>query len=77
MPRRSARSAPPWAKRWRLIRQDPDGIREIEKKYIGFNNPKWPTFSTRIVAEDIAFYHAIGRQIGTLKQDMDPAGLIQ
>jgi NitT/TauT family transport system substrate-binding protein len=60
-----------------FIRQDPNGVREIEKKYIGFNNPKWPTFSTRIVAEDIAFYHAIGRQIGTLKKDMDPAGLIQ
>jgi NitT/TauT family transport system substrate-binding protein len=61
----------------RFIADDPTATREIEKKYVGFNSKNWPTFNSELKVEDLAFYHAIGRQIGALRKDIDTAGIIQ
>jgi NitT/TauT family transport system substrate-binding protein len=59
------------------IKDDPAGAREVEMKYVKFNNPSWPTYSTELALADLAFFHRIGREIGALKKDLDPKDIVQ
>jgi NitT/TauT family transport system substrate-binding protein len=59
------------------IAANPDPAREIEKKYLGFNSPRYPRFVIEVRPEDLAFYLAVGRELGLLKTQIDVASLIQ
>jgi NitT/TauT family transport system substrate-binding protein len=59
-----------------LIASDPAVARAVEKRAIGFNGPRWPAFDTRLTPDDMAFYAAMGHQLGLLKGQTDVAAAI-
>jgi NitT/TauT family transport system substrate-binding protein len=60
-----------------FIATNPDQAREIEKKYLGFNSPQFPTYVIDLRSEDFAFYLAVGQELGLLKTQIDVTSLIQ
>ncbi len=48
-------------------------LKDIEKKYLGFNSPRWPKFSNAAAAADLQVFLDIGKQLGTYKTAIDPA----
>jgi NitT/TauT family transport system substrate-binding protein len=59
-----------------FIKTDPERAKQIELKYLGFNGPRFPVFSTELKVEDFSFYHDMGRQVGLIMTAPDPAKLI-
>ena len=50
------------------IRANPDPAKEIEKKYLSFNAPRFPTFTNAVKASDLQIYADISKELGLLKQ---------
>jgi hypothetical protein len=47
-----------------FIKANPEEVHEIEKQYIGFNSPRFPTFENKARPEDLKVFIAIGNELG-------------
>lgn len=59
-----------------FIKSNPDETREVEKSHLNFNSPRLATFNPEVKPEDLIFFQQIGRQLGFLREDADPAKVI-
>jgi NitT/TauT family transport system substrate-binding protein len=59
-----------------FIKSNPDEAKEIEKKYLGFNSPRFPTFENKAKAEDLKVFISIGKELGLYRTALDPAKLV-
>jgi NitT/TauT family transport system substrate-binding protein len=59
-----------------FINANPDESREIEKKYLGFNSPHFPTFENKAKPEDLKVFIAIGKELGLYRTAFDPEKLV-
>ena len=59
-----------------FIKANPDESREIEKKYLGFNSPHFPTFENKARPEDLKVFIAIGKELGLYRTALDPEKLV-
>lgn len=58
------------------IAENPDEAKEIEIKYLSVSTPSFASFDVEITAQDLADYAEIGKELGLLRKDVDPAALI-
>jgi hypothetical protein len=54
---------------------NPDEAKEIERKYIGFNSPRFPTFENRAKRDDLKVFINIGKALGRYRAAFDPLKL--
>jgi len=59
-----------------FINATPDEAREIEKKYIGFNSPRFPTFENKARPEDLKVFIGIGKELGLYRTTFEPEKLV-
>jgi len=59
-----------------FIRANPDEAKEIEKKYIGFNSPRFPTFENKAKPDDLKVFINIGKELGLYRTALDPQKLV-
>lgn len=59
-----------------FIRSNPGEAKEIEKKYIGFNSPRFPTFENKANPDDLKVFIAIGKELGLYRTALDPKRLV-
>src|SRR6266851_4783571 len=59
-----------------LIKSNPDEAKEIEKKYLGFNSPRFPTFENKAKPDDLKVFISIGKELGLYRTALDPAKLV-
>ena len=50
--------------------------RDIEKKYLGFNAPKFPPFTTAVKSEDLNLHIDILKELGVLRKPVDAGKLV-
>ncbi len=51
-------------------------LKDIEKKYLGFNAPRWPKFSNAAANEDLKVFIDLGKELGVYRTAIDPAKVI-
>ena len=59
-----------------FIKSNPDEAKEIEKKYLGFNSPRFPTFENKAKPDDLKVFIGIGKELGLYRTALDPAKLV-
>jgi len=59
-----------------FIKSNPDDAKEIEKKYLGFNSPRFPTFENKAKPDDLKVFISIGKELGLYRTALDPAKLV-
>ena len=59
-----------------FIKSNPDEAKEIEKKYLGFNSPRFPTFENKAKPDDLKVFISIGKELGLYRTALDPAKLV-
>jgi NitT/TauT family transport system substrate-binding protein len=59
-----------------FIRANTAEAREIEKKYLGFNSPRFPTFENKAKPDDLKVFIAIGKELGLYRTAFDPQKLV-
>lgn len=59
-----------------FIKANPDKAKEIEKKYLGFNTPVFPTLTVDMKAEDFTFFVTLGKEMGLVRKDIDVKSLV-
>ena len=59
-----------------FIRSNPDEAKEIEKKYLGFNSPRFPTFSNVVEPADLAIFVEVGKEFGLFRRPIDVSKLV-
>ena len=59
-----------------FIKDNPEEARAIEKKYLGFNSPRFPTFENKAKPEDLNVFIAIGKDLGLYRTALDPKKLV-
>jgi NitT/TauT family transport system substrate-binding protein len=59
-----------------FIRSNPDEAKTIEKHYLGFNTPIYPTMTTAAKPEDFQFFVALAREFGLVRKDIDVKTLV-
>jgi NitT/TauT family transport system substrate-binding protein len=59
-----------------FIKSNPDEAKEIEKKYLGFNSPRFPTFENKAKPDDLRVFISIGKELGLYRTALDPAKLV-
>jgi NitT/TauT family transport system substrate-binding protein len=59
-----------------FIRANPEEARVIEKKYLGFNSPRFPTFDNKAKPDDLNVFIAIGKELGLYRTTLDPQKLV-
>jgi NitT/TauT family transport system substrate-binding protein len=59
-----------------FIRQHPDEARTIEKKYIGYNSPSFPTFNNKVRPEDLNFFIEVGKELHLYRSKLDPRKIV-
>lgn len=58
------------------IATNPGDLKEIEKKYLGFNAPRWPRFSNDAKPEDLKVYIDIGKDLSLYRTKFDPTKFV-
>ena len=58
------------------IDTNPADLRDIEKKYLGFNAPRWPKFSNAAADADLKVFLDIGKELGVYRTAIDPAKVV-
>ena len=58
------------------LKANPEKAKEIEKKYLGFNTPVYPTMVLDLKAEDFVFFTALAKEMGLIRKDIDVKSLI-
>jgi NitT/TauT family transport system substrate-binding protein len=59
-----------------FIRQHPDDAKIIEKKYIGYNSPSFPTFNNKARPEDLSFFLSVGKELNLYRTQLDPKKIV-
>ncbi|MDB5544181.1 MAG: hypothetical protein JWO64_1330 [Hyphomicrobiales bacterium] len=59
------------------IKTNPEDLKDIEKKYLGFNAPRWPEFSNAATPEDLKPYIDIGAELGIYRTKFDASKFVQ
>jgi NitT/TauT family transport system substrate-binding protein len=59
-----------------FIKANPEPAKEIEKKYIGFNSPRFPTFENKARPDDLKVFVNIGKELGLYRTALDPQKLV-
>jgi len=59
-----------------FIKANPDEAKEIERKYIGFNSPRFPTFENTAKPDDLKVFIDIGKELGLYRTALDPQKLV-
>jgi NitT/TauT family transport system substrate-binding protein len=59
-----------------FIKENPQEARDIEKKYLGFNSPRFPTFENKAKPDDLKVFISIGKELGLYRTALDPAKLV-
>jgi NitT/TauT family transport system substrate-binding protein len=58
------------------LRKDPEKAKEIEKKYLGFTTPVYPTHALDLKADDFVFFAGLAKEMGLTRQDVDVKTLV-
>lgn len=61
---------------WDFIKTHPDEVAAIEKKHLGYLDPRGPTIALDLKPADFQFWVDLCRQVGALRQPADPAKII-
>jgi NitT/TauT family transport system substrate-binding protein len=59
-----------------FIRQHPDEAKTIEKNYIGYNSPSFPTFNNKARPEDLPFFLNVGKELHLYRTQLDPKKIV-
>jgi len=59
-----------------FIKANPEEAKEIEKKYIGFNSPRFPAFENKAKPDGLKVFIAIGKDLGLYRSTLDPQKLV-
>jgi NitT/TauT family transport system substrate-binding protein len=59
-----------------FIGKNPDEAKDIEKKYIGYNSPSFPTFDNRARPEDLDFFIKLGDELKLYRTKLDPKKIV-
>jgi NitT/TauT family transport system substrate-binding protein len=59
-----------------FIKENPQEARDIEKKYLGFIAPSFPTFENKVKPNDLKVFISIGKELGLYHTALDPAKLV-
>jgi len=59
-----------------FIKENPQESKDIEKKYLGFNSPHFPTFENTAKPDDLKVFINIGKELGLYRTVLDPAKLV-
>jgi NitT/TauT family transport system substrate-binding protein len=59
-----------------FISKNPAEAREIEKKYIHYNSPSFPTFNNKARPEDLTFFLKLGDELHLYRHKLDPKKLV-
>ena len=55
----------------KYIDTNPGDLKENEKKYLGYNSPRWPRFSNASTTDDLKVYIDIGKELGIYRTNFD------
>jgi NitT/TauT family transport system substrate-binding protein len=59
-----------------FIRMNPEEAKAIEKKYIGYNSPSFPTFNNKARPEDLTFFLSVGKELKLYRTQLDPKKIV-
>ena len=59
-----------------FIRKNPAEARKIEKKYIHYNSPSFPTFNNKARPEDLTFFVKLGDELHLYRNKLDPKKIV-
>ena len=59
-----------------FIRKNPEEAKAIEKKYIGYNSPSFPTFDNRARPQDLDFFIKLGDELKLYRTKLDPNKIV-
>jgi NitT/TauT family transport system substrate-binding protein len=59
-----------------FIKANPEEAKEIERKYIGVNSPRFPTFENKAKPDDLKVFINIGKELGLYRTALDPQKLV-
>ena len=59
-----------------FIKANPEESKAIEKKYLGFNAPQFPTFENKAKPDDLKVFIAIGKELGLYRTNFDSQRLV-
>lgn len=58
------------------LKANPEKAKEIEKKYLGFNTPVYPTMALDLKGEDFVFFAGLAKEMGLTRKDVDVKTLV-
>lgn len=58
------------------IKANPEKARDVEKKYLGFTTPTYPTMALDLKADDFTFFAELTKEMGLTRKDIDIKTLI-
>lgn len=58
------------------IKANPEKAREVEKKYLGFTTPAYPTMVLDLKADDFKFFAELTKEMGLTRKDVDIKTLV-
>jgi NitT/TauT family transport system substrate-binding protein len=59
-----------------FIGKNPEAAKTIEKKYIGYNSPSFPTFNNKARPEDLTFFLNVGQELHLYRTQLDPKKIV-
>jgi NitT/TauT family transport system substrate-binding protein len=59
-----------------FIRKNPEEAKVIEKKYIGYNSPSFPTFDNKARPQDLDFFLNLGKELKLYRTQLDPKKIV-
>jgi NitT/TauT family transport system substrate-binding protein len=59
-----------------FIQENPEEAKAIEKKYIGYNSPRFPPFDNKVRPEDFTFYLNVGKELKLYRSQLDPKKIV-
>jgi len=59
-----------------FIKNNPDEAKAIEKTYIGYNSPSFPTFDNKARPEDLTFFLSVGKELKLYRTQLDPKKIV-
>jgi NitT/TauT family transport system substrate-binding protein len=58
------------------LKANPEKAKEIEKKYLGFTTPVYPTMALDLKADDFVFFVDLAKEMGLIRKDVDVKTLV-
>jgi len=59
-----------------FIRKNPEEAKVIEKKFIGYNSPSFPTFDNKARPQDLDFFIDLGKELKLYRAQLDPKKIV-